>query len=332
MKILHLTKLIFLLVIFSIFAVGQENKDSTAKKQVLLNIEVVNRDNEPVTDLKAEYFRLYEDKKSLEINYFGNENLPLSVGFLIDASPSMSGAGINKTDLIRKGILTFLEKSNAQNEYFVAAFAKKVDVLSEFADARETAKTISANPYFSSGHGATTALYDAISLGIENLSKAKNQKRILFVCGDGKDTDSVKKYKDIEKLVKEKDVIIYYLGFDNEEFYGGGTSLAKLARLSGGRPYYPYLPPSSGNIANTQIGRRIYFSEEAMLRRFSSLAERLQKHYVVGFKLNSDDKENKWRNLEVKLEIPKELRKKIGLTYLSSRDGYFPSSELVRSN
>src|SRR5438034_427402 len=91
MKILCLAKFILLFGIFSVFVFGQE-KTETTKSQVFLNIRVVGRFDEPVTDLKADNFRLFENKKPLKISSFSSENSPVSVGFLIDVSRSMESS------------------------------------------------------------------------------------------------------------------------------------------------------------------------------------------------------------------------------------------------
>lgn len=48
--------------------------------------------------------------------------------------------------------------------------------------------------------------------------------------------------------------------------------------------------------------------------KFSELADEIQKQYVLGFKPDLENKDNKWRRIEVKLEIQKEFKKQIGTT------------------
>lgn len=328
MRFLYLTRLILLVFVFSISAFGQEKIESAANKQVLLNVTVINIDDEPIKDLKGEHFRLYEDKKLLKISYFSNENSPISVGFLLDVSPSMGTA----VDLCREGILAFLEKSNSKNEYFVAAFSKTVDVLSEFADSKKTIEVVRASPYFSKSHGRQMVLYDAIVLGIENLSKAKNQKKVLFVFGDGEDSKSSKTYKDVEKIVKEKNIVIYFVGLarlDDLERYTSQLPFQKITEVSGGKAFYLY-DYGQNNIVFYRS--KLYSRREFFILKFSKFADQLQNQYTIGFKSNLDSKENKWQNLEIKLEIPKEIRKKTGQTFVRYRRGYYPLSEVVIGN
>jgi hypothetical protein len=44
-----------------------------------------------VTGLRAENFQLFEGKKSQEIRHFWSEDVPISIGIILDASGSMGG-------------------------------------------------------------------------------------------------------------------------------------------------------------------------------------------------------------------------------------------------
>ncbi len=320
-KISHFTKLFLLIICVSEFGFGQTNNEKANGGQVLLNVSVLGERSVPIRELKAENFRVFENKKPLEISHFENENSPLSVGFLIDVSRSME----TNVDLSREAILTFMEESNPQNEYFVTAFHKKLDLLSEFTNFAETTKIVSASPYFSEKKkNGETLLYEAMISGIEELSKAKNQKRILFVFWDANDDYASPKYKEVKKLVKEKNMTIFLFGFYR---YSIEYSLKELAEISGG---IVTNPAREGLIAIN--GPEFLTEREAFLKRFSNLAEQLKNQYTIGFKPDLSNDKKKWRDLKVKLEIPKELKKKIGIPALRHRQGYYPFSELVTSN
>lgn len=235
MKVFSLIKFALLLFVFSIFVAGQETKEVAKQKQVLLNVSVFNYKSEIVKNLKRENFLLYENNKSVEISYFNDQSSPISVGFLIDVSQSMRG----RTDLYREGILTFLEKSGLKNEYFVAAFSGEVKLLSDFTDANETSRVISASPYFSQRQKrGETVLSDAVNFGIERLSKSKNRKKVLLILWDNDDKYPSGSYKKLEELVREKDITIYPVHSDSSYNILPTTNfdLEKLAEISGGKP------------------------------------------------------------------------------------------------
>lgn len=318
MNVSDSTKFAFLLLVaFSIFVSGQEKKDATTEKQILLNASVFSYEGKIVKDLKKESFRLLEDNKPIEISYFSSENSPISIGILIDVSRSM-GSGV---DLSREGILSFIEKSNVENEYFAAAFSKQIDLVEDFAKADKITEIISSSPYFTKmPKPGELALYDAIKFGIENLSKAKNQRKALFVFSFVRRKYSSGDYKQIEKLVRERNITVYpvYCGFDSDVFSG---NLDELAEISGGKSFY-----------RGDIFPKLNSSEEYFKLEFSKLADWLQNQYVIGFKPNLESKENKWRKLELKLDLTKELRKQTGKSFVSHRTGYYPFSEAVINN
>lgn len=324
MKILNLTKLILTLIVLSVFVSGQEKKDASADRQVLLNASVYNSEGKIIKDLKKENFQLYENDKPVEISYFSNENFPISVGILIDVSRSM-GEGV---DISREGILSFIEKSNLENEYFTVVFSRNINLVSDFTNADKISKIISESPYFTkTPKPGELALYDAIKFGMENLSKAKNQRKVLFVFWNARKDYSPGNYKEIEKLVREKNITVYpvYCGLGSD-VYSNDLAEPELAEISGGKTIFY----EGGQSIDYQS--RFYSPKEYFNLQFSKLADRLQNPYVVGFKPNLEGKDNKWRKLEIKLELPKELRKQTGKTFVLHRTGYYPSSNMVTGN
>lgn len=323
MKVLNLTKFVLMLMLFSVFVSGQGKKETLTDKQFLLNAGVTDYEGKIVKGLKKENFRLYENNKPMEISYFSDENSPMSVGFLIDASRAM-GVGI---DWCRESALAFIEKSNSENEYFTTAFSKEVNLVLDFADAAETEKIISASPYFTNTpKRGQTALYEAIKSGIENLSKAKNRRRVLFILSSGSSNySSSVDYKEVEKLVRERNITVYPVNC-RASYPGDGIYLTELAEISGAKLFY------LGNKEPIEYDSKFYSNREYFKLRFSKLAEQMQNQYVIGFKPNLESKDNKWRKLEIKLEIQKELRKQINAPSVNHRKGYYPLSEAATSN
>src|SRR5262245_43902765 len=56
---------------------------------VQLPVSVVDKNGLPVLGLRKEYFSVYEDKVQQNIVLFKQEDIPISVGLVIDASGSM---------------------------------------------------------------------------------------------------------------------------------------------------------------------------------------------------------------------------------------------------
>ena len=60
-------------------------------KLVLVPVSVSDPMERFVTGLRAENFQLFEGKKSQEIRHFWSEDVPISIGIILDASGSMGG-------------------------------------------------------------------------------------------------------------------------------------------------------------------------------------------------------------------------------------------------
>lgn len=318
MRISDLIKFFFLFFCFSTVVLGQ-------KKQILLNVSVLNYEKETVKDLKRENFRLYENDKPVEISYFSNEKSPISAGILIDVSQSVRDGSV----LCRQGILNFLGNSDAGNEYFVTAFGRKVDLLSDFADTDETIKIVGKSPYFSIAQkSGETALFDVVKSGIENFSKAKNQRKILFILWDEGDKYPTGSFKELEKIVKEKNIAVYSISCRSAYGVLATTNfdLNKLAEISGGKSI------SYENQGTVRYRSKLYPARDLFMLKFSELADQLQNQYVIGFEPNLENSDNKWRKMEVKLELEKELKKKTGAATVFHRKGYYPLSEVVTSS
>lgn len=318
MKRICLIKFIFWLFILPIFVIGQDRKNAD-EKQASLDVNVFSYKKGLVTELKRENFRLYEDNKLLEISSFSDENLPISVGFLIDSSQSLSIG----TDNCREAALNFIDKSNPKNEYFVAPFSREVKLLSDFATANETAKVISESPYFSEKRKpGDTVLYDAIIFGLQNFSKAKNRRKVLFIFWDDGDQYNSGKFKELEKLVRQKNIKVYPIGCS---IHGEplDTLLDELAEISGGQfARYSVMP-------HIKLPPKIWTDKEVFMFQFSMFAEQLQHQFEIGFTAGSLDKDNKWRNLKVEIELEKELKKQINSVYTVHRKGYYPKSDII---
>ena len=312
MKILNFTGLILLLLVFSIFASGQEKIESATNKQVFLNVTVVNVDGEPVTDLKAEHFRLYEDKKPLKISYFSKENSPVSVGFLVDVSPSMiinfRNNKINRINWGRQTALDFLRESHKDNEYFLITYGGKI-LQSDFLNGDEMAKAIKTDSNFITPKEVLSEMYDAMSLANEKLSKAKNQRKILFILSDEQDGQLGDYYKKIADLVKKNGVIVFSLAINDPTAPNDFLNFSDLA-------YRLDLVELIGGVSalSKDLKQSLAFA--------ANIAKELQNQYIIGFVPNASEKSNKWRKLEIKVEMSKEERKKHGKIFVRHRQGY----------
>ncbi len=151
--------------------------------EVVLNATVVDQSLQLVETLDKSAFQVYEDGAPQTILGFRREDLPVSLGILIDSSGSM----YNKVDSVRTAAMDLIKASNAEDETFIVNFSEEV-----FLDQNLTSdvnKLRSALDLFHVAGG--TAIYDAVLESADYLSQnAKKPKQVLLLITDGDDRDS----------------------------------------------------------------------------------------------------------------------------------------------
>src|SRR4029078_4781883 len=135
-----------------------------------------------VANRKKEHFGIYEDKAEQSITVFKHEDIPVSLGLVIDNSRSieprqqrLDSAGVS---LVRQG--------NAEDKTFVVHFDDTAKLNREFTDSIPLLEeTLSGmKPY------RQTAIYDALVLALEHMQHAKHTKRAILLITDGIDNAS----------------------------------------------------------------------------------------------------------------------------------------------
>jgi VWFA-related protein len=212
---------------------------------VTLPVTVNDKNGLAVAGLNKENFQVLEDKVPQQISLFLHEDIPLSMGLVIDNSGSMR----NKRERVHTAALTFVKESNPDDETFVIAFDDEAVLQQDFTGS--LGDLVDALDSLDPRNG--TALHDAIYLGMEHVKKGRLQKKAILVISDGEDQDSKYSYDKVLQYVKgSKDVAIYAIGLlsENEQgtgFLGLGKSKQKKARealselvtITGGRAYFP---------------------------------------------------------------------------------------------
>ena len=266
---------------------GDKNPMRVDVDLALVNVTVTDPYNRLVTGLEAENFRIFEDNLEQEITHFSSEDVPVSIGVVLDLSGSMT----NKIDKSRMAALQFFKTANPQDEYFVVSFNEHAELSSPFTSSVEDIET---RLMFTAAKGRT-ALLDAIYLGLSQMRGARNQKKAVLVISDGGDNHSRYSEHDIRSFVKEADTQIYAIGLYDPagaratpEEVNGPALLNELTEMSGGRTFAVSNLNDLPDIA-IKIGME------------------LRNQYVLGYRPSNRARDGKWRKIKVKLRPPKGL-------------------------
>lgn len=267
-----------------------QNKDDSPVKigtdLVVLDVTVLDQSSKPVTDLTRDSFLVTEDKIPQKIEFFGREQVPVSMVFAIDTSGSMR----TKLDTVIKASSNLIKESEAGDEMAVIEFKLQPELLEEFTN--NTTDVIDAlQSLIASGQ---TAMLDALYLASDYASKeGRNRRKAVILVTDGLDKDSVYKFNEVVEHLRETDVQIYLIGFTNDLDRDSAifkksprdkaeTLLSKLADETGGKSFFPRELSEVHSIAQ-------------------AISSDLRTQYAIGYYPTNSKKDGSFRSVKVQV-------------------------------
>lgn len=206
---------------------------------VLLDVSVKNRDGGWVGGLSKDNFRVDENGTPQNVTVFAKNDIPVTVGLLVDNSRSMTP----KVGEVLSAATTFIEQSNPHDEIFVLNFNDTVkrglpkDIL--FSDDITQLRAA----LFRGMPEGRTALNDAVVDGLDQLKLGKRDKKTLIVISDGGDNASRHKRPQMLEMVESSLATVYTIGlFETGDLDRDPGILKRLAKLTGGLAYFPDNP------------------------------------------------------------------------------------------
>lgn len=271
---------------------------------VLINVTVIDPMSRFVTGLEKEHFRLFEEKIEQKVTHFASEDAPLSIGLVFDCSGSM-GAKLQKS---RQAAAQFFRTANPEDEFFLVQFNDRPVMTMKFTTSTEE---IQNRLTFTQAKGRT-ALLDGVYLALNEMKKARNPRKAILILSDGGDNSSRYTESEIKNLVREADVQIYAIGIfepvssrgRTAEELSGPSLLTEVAEQTGGR-HFPVENVNELPDVAAKIGIE------------------LRNQYMLGYTPANQEKDGKYRRVQVKLVQPR------GLPPLRafSRTGYYAPSK-----
>src|ERR1041385_2250898 len=266
---------------------------------VTLTLTVTDLYGRYVSGLGKKAFTVFDNNEEQDITFFSDSDAPVSVGILFDVSGSMSGDKINKA---RKALERFVATSHPSDEYFLIAFNNRAQLLMDRSRDGEAVlqKLTLVEPK------RNTALYDAVYLGIDRVTRGSHQKRALLIISDGQDNASRYNFGEVRRMMKESDVVTYAVGIMDSHDIGsplgmqGQAFLDELTSVTGGKSFYPQTDVELDEI-------------------FERIALELRHQYSIGYTPKDFSPDGKWRKVKVKVKPPRGLPR---LT-VRGRDGYY---------
>jgi Ca-activated chloride channel family protein len=259
-----------------------------------LHVSVLDRHGKLITTIPKQDFKVYENGVEQPIKIFRREDVPVSMGILIDNSGSMR----DKRARVAAAALDLVKNSNPQDEMFVVNFNDKAYIDQDFTN--DTKKLESALDRIDSRGG--TAMRDAISASITHLKeKGKWDKKVILVVTDGNDNTSSETMEQLVREAQRSGVLIYTIGLlsDDEphEARSVKRALKALAQASGGAVYYPK------QVADVE-------------RVTPEVAREIRNQYLLAYSPTDAKLDGTYRRIEVKV-------KGFGRVNVRARSGYY---------
>ena len=256
--------------------------------------------------LKQENFRVFEDKVQQKLSVFKREDVPVSMGLVIDNSGSMR----DKRPKVNEAAITLVQASNPQDEAFVVNFNDDFyldldkDFTSSVPELKEALERIDSR--------GSTALYDAIIGSLDHLKKASRDKHVLLIVTDGEDNSSHYTLEKTIRDIQKTDTVIYGIGLLSQESKKSAKkarrALEEIAKASGGVAYFPENVEDVHNICQ-------------------QVAHDIRNQYTLAYYPTNDRRDGTFRSVSVEIIPPRGRGKLVART----RSGYYAPSDNTTS-
>src|SRR6266849_643496 len=270
---------------------------------VVLHTTVLDDRGNFVEGLTQENFRAFEDKVEQKLSIFKREDVPVSMGLVIDNSGSMR----DKRPRVNEAALTLVQNSNPQDEAFVVNFNDDFyldldkDFSSSIPELKEALERIDAR--------GSTALYDAIIGSLDHLKKGRKEKKVLLIVTDGEDNTSRNSLEKTLREIQKTDAVIYAIGLLSAESKKSAKSARKallsISQASGGLAYFPENVEDVHNICQ-------------------QVAHDIRHQYTLAYYPSNSARDGSFRSVHVDVIPPRGKGKLVART----RNGYYAPNPL----
>ncbi len=282
---------------------------------VVMYASVFGKDGRFVQGLQKDSFKIYEDGVEQNIVSFAQEDVPVSLGILLDLSGSMR----RKMQEVETAALAFIRASNPQDQAFLIGFNDEVELLQDFtSDIDEIADSLD-NAIIS----GSTALFDAIYLGVQKAQTGTKPKKAVILISDGKEKTSYYSLDELLPKVQESDVQIFCIGLLDVSSDKGAGIFGRLRKSTSDEMAHDVLLRIS-----EETGGKAFFPENVLdiHNIVAEIAAELRNQYSISYFSSNEARDGSFRRVKIRLmDSAKEY-------HLRYRRGYFaPKSEITQN-
>jgi VWFA-related protein len=267
---------------------------------VVLHASVTDRKGKLLTNLNQGDFKIFENGQPQQIKIFKREDVPVSLGIVIDDSGSMS----TKRTRVEAAAMAMVRESNPQDEVCIVNFND--DAFLDVPFTNDIHKMEQGLARIDSRGG--TAMRDALNMSLDyTREKAKKDKKVLLVITDGNDNASNVSLESVVRRANQADTLVYAIGlFTEEEKHEASKArraLKELTSATGGLAFYPKDVNEVQALA-VEVARDI------------------RRQYTIYYTPAIQALDGSYRQIKVTVEGP-------GKTMVRTRSGYYATPDAV---
>lgn len=254
---------------------------------VLVPVTVTDRRGSLVSGLQPEAFHVSDDKVLQRIFSLSQQDVPASIGVILDMSGSMKWT-LNDAKVAAR---SFFDTANPEDEGFLYSVSSRPSKNAQFTADFDTLLSRVAL----SGAQGSTALVDTIYCGLDRMRSAHRPRRALLIISDGMDNHSRYSKTELMGRVVESDVQIYTIAMYNAPAYAkaiqleeqrqGLALLGDLAEKTGGLSFIVHNSDGTGTAA-------------------AAISRAIRSEYLIAYAPAHPARDGKWHSIRVKLSEP----------------------------
>jgi VWFA-related protein len=263
---------------------GQETPTFSANSDlVVLHVTVRDRRGAYVSGLTQNAFNVIEDGRAQTVSLFTATDTPATIGLLIDSSGSM----YQHRPITISGATAFADSSHPQDQIFAIAFNEYVTpVLPTPMPFTSDGRILRAALERNINSRGRTALYDAISGGVDYLSRGTRERKVLILLSDGGDNASRTTKEDAVRKAQSSNAVIYTVALIESDATDANPQLLKeLASASGGESYRPK-------------------NSDAIADVLGKIAQDIRHTYTIGYASTNTARDGSFRSVRVVVTAP----------------------------
>ncbi|HKA02148.1 MAG TPA: VWA domain-containing protein [Candidatus Solibacter sp.] len=289
------------------FAIAQQKDEPptiirTTTRLVVCHTTVMDKTGHLVTNLTKDQFNVFENGVQQEIKSVKREDVPVSLGLIIDNSGSMR----DKRAKVEAASLALVKDSNHEDEVFVVNFNDEAfldlphgkDFTNEIKEMEEALTRIDSR--------GGTAMRDAIRMSIDHLKeKAHKDKKVLVVVTDGNDNSSVISLENLVKASQQSETLVYGVGLlgeeERREAARATRALKSLSDATGGAAFFPKELTEVDKIAH-------------------QVAHDIRNQYTIQYSPSNTAMDGTYRQIKITVKAP-------GNPTVRTRSGYYATEQ-----